>query len=189
MCDMLERNENNEDDANAETEEAECQEVCSETCETVCGWNCGEDEEDCEDACSEECTDGCYEQCEDEIWEKYQCPAPGSYDFETTLELSEELVTESDMFADFYSPKFLLRVSLTPIWSSSSSSNPVYCHVPFRMVDADTFDMDAYMSRSLYYRGSTYSASALGVVALLGAVAWNKKRRRPTINLDESTLA
>ena len=191
LCDMLERNEdNNQDDANAEEEEEECQEVCGETCENVCGWNCGEDQEDCLEACSEDCQEGCNEQCAAEVEAKYQCPAPGSYDFETTLELSEDLLTDSDMFTDFYSSKFLLRVSLTPIWSSYSSSNPVYCHVPFHMVDSETFDMDAYMASSRYYRGSMYTASALGVVALLGlSLAWNKKRRRPTINLDDGALA
>ena len=193
LCDMLERSESDEDEAAIEQEQEACDEICTETCDTVCGWNCNaEYEEECDDECTNQCTEDCNDQCATEAEEKFQCPAPGVYSFETSFELSEELVNdENNFFATFSSPKFLLRVSMEPIWSSASEASAVYCHVPFRLVDGDNFDMDSYMSSNRFYRSSKYSsASIVGVVALLGlSVAWNRKRTRPTINLNEGVFA
>ena len=185
MCDIIEKDENDDDSSNGEAMVEDCEGQCEESCDYGCSrYNNGNngdggDGDDGYEQCQQTCQEGCAENCQTIYKSLYSCPSAGSYSFETSFQLNETFA--EDFFSDFSSFNFKLRLTLLPV-SSSSSRPAVYCHIPFHLVDSENFDMESYMKAT---RSSYVSVSAVTAgFALFGLYQWSK-RRRPAINLNE----
>ena len=148
MCDYMERDtEFDEEDHYGEVEK-------EEECEEKCDYKCVNSYRSY-DNCYNACVYNCQAQLEYLQEKLYECPAPGTYNFATTMYLSEGMAQNYSYFLS--SNKFMLRVSLSPAYKNVSGSS-IFCHIPFHFVngegvedDTSTMEGGKQFVRSFFY--------------------------------------